>query len=126
MRRTDEDRLTHPHYDVGISVLLLLLTVFDFRQRHYRLVLLWASPKSSKHFYKSLDFRINNHRLSASEQPAVINAYSQTFKALFETELWFHYGVVCATCNWDENQQLSHLPFVCEATPSIYINLSIT
>lgn len=91
------------------------LAVFDFRQRHYLLVFLWASLKSSKHFYKSLDFTINNHRPSASEQPAVLKARSQTFKVLFKTEPAFHYRAVCATCKCDENQQLSNLP-ACEET----------
>lgn len=66
-------KLTHSHLNVGISV--LLLTVFDFSQRHYLLVLLGASPESSKHYYKRLGFTINNCRLSASEQPGVIKAY---------------------------------------------------
>lgn len=86
-------------------------------------MLLWASPTSSKHFYNRLDFTINNHRLSASEQPAIIKAYSQTFKALLGTELSFYYRVVCSTCIWDENRQRSHLP-VCEATPSTSISPS--
>lgn len=99
------------------------LAVFDFRQRHYLLVFLWASLKSSKHFYKSLDFTINNHRPSASEQPGIIKARSQTFRVLFKTELAFHCMAVCVTCKWDENQQLSNLP-ACEKTECIYVPVS--
>lgn len=82
-----------------------------------------TSPKSSKHLYKRLDFTINNHRLSASEQPAIIKGLqprhprphlrlsSRSICCLRYLQVEYESAAIC--------QSVKQL---CEAIPSTCIN----